>query len=210
MVLIYNIFSKTFFVLFLLPAGYLLGSVMSAIFVARMFSLPDPRSHGSKNPGATNMARTKNTTAAGMTFLGDALKSYLPVKLVLFMGYSTHAALLLGFSVMLGHMFPIFFQFRGGKGMATAFGVTLAISWPLTLVNSLIWAGVFYISGIAGLASVVSACVLPILYLASPLHYSLAPFVLVFSVLIVWMHGHNLLNIFRSLLDKNPVKKYHN
>ncbi|MEC8063489.1 MAG: glycerol-3-phosphate 1-O-acyltransferase PlsY [Pseudomonadota bacterium] len=202
--------SNFVYIILLLPSCYLLGSVMSAIFVARLFSLPDPRLYGSKNPGATNIARSQHITATVLTFLGDGCKGFIPVKCAVLLGYSNYAGLFLGFATVIGHMFPIFFNYRGGKGMATAFGVTLALSFPITMLNTCVWLFVYWISRISGLASVVSVCVLPALYLASPTHYSLAPYVAVFSILIVWMHGHNLFNIFQSFFGKTPSKHYYN
>ena len=139
-----NVISTVLF-LFMLPVCYVLGSVMSAILVAQYFSLPDPRQYGSKNPGTTNMARQSKLLPAALTFLGDLLKGFIPVKLAILVGYSPFAAVYLGFATMLGHMFPLFYNYQGGKGMATALGVTFAISWQITLANSCIWIFFFWL-----------------------------------------------------------------
>ena len=120
---------------FVALAAYLLGSVSFAVIVSRLFGLPDPRTYGSNNPGATNVLRSGNKLAAALTLLGDALKGWLAVALasraapMLGLG-EVHIALAALF-VFLGHLFPAFYQFRGGKGVATALGVLIALDWRM-------------------------------------------------------------------------------
>jgi len=112
----------------LCAAAYLLGSISSAILVCRLFGYPDPRTQGSSNPGATNVLRIGGKPAAALTLLGDVLKGTVPVLVAYGLGLSATAAALVGFCAFLGHLFPVFFQFRGGKGVATAF-------WPMAALT---------------------------------------------------------------------------
>ncbi len=200
-------FISTSLFLLSLPICYLLGSFLAAILVARVFDLPDPRQFGSKNPGTTNMARMQHSLPAVLTFLGDSVKGFFPVFLALSLGYSPAAALSLGFAVMLGHMFPLFYNYQGGKGMATAFGVSLALSWQLTLLNGCIWLFVYWVSRISGLASVVSVVTLPLLFLASKTYHPITPMIMTFSALILWMHGHNIIVLVRNFFGSAASRR---
>ena len=149
----------------ILVAAYLLGSVSFAILVARVYGLPDPRSHGSGNPGATNMLRTGRKSAAALTLLGDALKGYVAVWLAQWAtahwelpAFTPYLAALAAF---LGHLFPIFFGFKGGKGVATALGVLLALDARLGGLTLMTWAIVFAITRISSLSALVAAALAP-------------------------------------------------
>ena len=145
-------------------AAYLVGSLSFAVIVSRLMGLNDPRSYGSKNPGATNVLRSGNKAAAVITLLLDAFKGWLPVVLVLQFGaaYGLGEATLalVGLAAFLGHLYPVFFRFQGGKGVATAAGVLLAFE-PLlglaTLVNWALIAGFFRYSSLASIAAAVFA-----------------------------------------------------
>ena len=150
----------------LLLVAYLLGSVSFAIVVARVYGLPDPRSHGSGNPGATNMLRTGRKSAAALTLLGDALKGYLAVWLAYWAtrtwglpGYVPYLAALAAF---IGHLFPVFFSFKGGKGVATALGVLLALDPRLGGLAVATWAIVFAVTRISSLSALVAASLAPL------------------------------------------------
>ena len=117
-------------------AAYLGGSISSAILVCRLFGLPDPRTQGSNNPGATNVLRLGGKPAAALTLIGDVLKGVIPVLAALhWLELPVLIAALAGWFAFLGHLFPIFFRFQGGKGVATAFGLLFALHWPTGLLT---------------------------------------------------------------------------
>lgn len=176
--------------------AYLLGSLSFAVLVSRAFGLPDPRSHGSGNPGATNMLRTGRKSAAALTLLGDMAKGWLAVWLAGYLsvryqlpGWVVYAAAV---AVFLGHLYPVFFGFKGGKGVATAVGVLFAISPWLGLACLLAWVTVFAITRISSLAALVAAAVAPIFgyYLLGDVIALAALSVL--TVLIFWRHRANI------------------
>ncbi len=150
----------------LLLAAYLIGSISFAIVVSRLYGLPDPRGHGSRNPGATNVLRTGRKSAAGLTLLGDALKGAVAVLLARWAaeawglpGYTPYLAAL---AVFLGHAFPVFFGFRGGKGVATALGVLLALDPWLGLACLATWGAVFAATRISSLSALAAAALAPV------------------------------------------------
>ncbi len=140
----------------LIAFAYLIGSVSSAIMVSRMFNLQDPRNHGSCNPGATNMLRTGHRTAAILTLTGDLAKGYLPVYLAIQLQLHPLSIGLVGLAAVMGHLLPVYFQFRGGKGVATSLGVCLGFSVLLGLAQMFCWltvAWLFRTSSIAALST---------------------------------------------------------
>lgn len=149
-----------------LLAAYLLGSLSFAILVARTYGLPDPRSHGSGNPGATNMLRTGRKSAAALTLLGDALKGYLAVLLAQWAsahyGLSPLTPYLAALAAFLGHLFPLFHGFRGGKGVATALGVLLALDPGLGGLVLATWLLVFALTRVSSLSALVAAILAPV------------------------------------------------
>jgi glycerol-3-phosphate acyltransferase PlsY len=150
-------------------AAYLIGSLSFAVIVSKFMGLKDPRSYGSKNPGATNVLRSGNKAAAVVTLLLDGFKGWLPVVLVKWfgadygLGDGTLAAV--SFAAFLGHLFPVFFRFKGGKGVATAAGVLLGIDWLLGLATLATWVIVAFFSRYSSLASLASAAFAPLFYL---------------------------------------------
>ena len=171
-------------------AAYLLGSISFAILVSRAMRLPDPRSYGSGNPGATNVLRTGKTLAAVLTLAGDAGKGWLAVWLaVLFLPTSVPFVAL---AVFLGHLFPVFHRFLGGKGVATAAGVLFGIDWRIglgTVATWLIILGFFRYSSLAALAAAAFAPFFTALLLGFEAE---AACVLVISALLVWRHQENI------------------
>lgn len=147
----------------LFSGAYLGGSISSAILVCRLFGLPDPRTEGSHNPGATNVMRLGGKPAAALTLAGDVLKGVIPVLIAHQLDLGLMVAALAGFFAFLGHLLPVFFQFRGGKGVATAFGLLFALYWPLGLATGVCWLLVFGISRISSLASMLAFVLVPIL-----------------------------------------------
>jgi glycerol-3-phosphate acyltransferase PlsY len=142
--------------------AYLLGSVSSAILVCRSFRLPDPRLGGSKNPGTTNVLRLGGKTPAAFTLLGDALKAFLPVMIC---SQISEVAPYLGYialSAFLGHLFPLFFQFKGGKGVATLIGASFALDWRLGLSFGLVWLSVATVTRYSSLSALMASLALPL------------------------------------------------
>ncbi len=179
-----------------LTAGYLIGSLSFAVIVSRLMGLADPRKYGSNNPGATNVLRSGNRAAAVLTLALDALKGYVPVLLALIygprFGLGETAAAFVGLAAFIGHLWPVFFRFQGGKGVATAAGVLMAVNpWlGLACVASWVLMAVFF--RYSSLASLVAAAFAPF-YQA--LIWGLAPSILAvvaMSLLLVWRHEGNL------------------
>jgi len=144
--------------------AYLIGSVSFAVVTSKLFDLPDPHSYGSGNPGATNVLRTGNKAAAALTLVGDGMKGWLAVVLAQQLGPTFGVAAwtvpAVALAVFLGHLFPLFHGFRGGKGVATAAGIMLAMHWPLGLALAVLWAVMalgFKISSLAALATALLA-----------------------------------------------------
>jgi glycerol-3-phosphate acyltransferase PlsY len=184
-----------------LVASYLVGSLSFAVIVSRLMGLNDPRSYGSKNPGATNVLRSGSKKAAILTLLLDAFKGWLPVALVLAYGPEHGAgaglAALAGLAAFLGHLYPVFFGFAGGKGVATAVGVVVGVNGSLALAVVLSFAIVLFFSRYVSLASMVAAVFAPVFYLfgdgvawqaSLPEVLSLA----VMALLLVWRHRENI------------------
>jgi glycerol-3-phosphate acyltransferase PlsY len=177
-------------------AAYLLGSVSFAILFSRLFGLPDPRSYGSGNPGATNVLRTGRKLVAALTLLGDGGKGWLAVWLAqLGTGQSAIAGvdvLLSGVAVFLGHLFPVFHRFRGGKGVATAAGVLLAFDPWLGLGTLATWIAIFVFFRVSSLAALVAAVFAPAyafwLFGLRPV----LPAVFAIAVLLLWRHKDNI------------------
>ena len=197
-------------------ASYLLGSLSFAVIFSRLMGLNDPRSYGSKNPGATNVLRSGNKKAAILTLLFDALKGWLPVALVLAYGgehgLGPGLAALAGLAAFLGHLYPVFFGFAGGKGVATAVGVVLGIHGMLALATVLSFAIVVYFSRYVSLASMVAAVFAPFFYLlgdgvvwqasgAEVLSLS------VMALLLVWRHRENIKRLVAGTESKLGKKK---
>jgi acyl phosphate:glycerol-3-phosphate acyltransferase len=191
---------------FLLPplvalAAYLIGSLSFAVLVSRAMGLSDPRTYGSKNPGATNVLRSGSKAAAIVTLLLDALKGWLPVVAVKWWGegygLGDGTVALVGLAAFLGHLYPVYFRFQGGKGVATAAGVILGFEPWLGLFALLTWVIVAYFFRYSSLASIVTAVFAPAFYLFGDRVAWNAPGVMVLSLavmglLLVWRHAENI------------------
>ncbi len=170
--------------------SYLIGSVSAAILVCRLFGFPDPRSEGSHNPGATNVLRVGNKFAAGLTLVGDVAKGVVPILIARRLGMPETIAALCGFCAFLGHLYPVYFDFRGGKGVATAFGVLGTLHWPSLLIVGGIWLLVFVTTRFSSLASIAAFFLAPfILLLTDP---ALFHPILVLSLILLFRHRHNI------------------
>lgn len=177
-------------------AAYLIGSLSFAVIVAKLMGLPDPRSFGSGNPGATNMLRTGKKTAALLTLLGDLAKGWLAVWLAAKFGaefgvqiLAMHAAAL---AVFLGHLYPVFFGFKGGKGVATALGVLLALNIWVGLSALAIWLVVFAITRLSSLSALIASSSAPLLgaYFTGDRLTTLVLFII--TALLLWRHRGNI------------------
>jgi glycerol-3-phosphate acyltransferase PlsY len=192
-------------------AAYLIGSLSFAVIVSRAMGLSDPRSYGSGNPGATNVLRSGNKTAAILTLLLDALKGYVPVLLVVLFGarfgLREGTVALVGLAAFVGHLWPVFFRFQGGKGVATAAGVLLAFNpWlgAATLLTWIIIAGFFRYSSLAALVAAVFA---PFYQLLIWDGGPLAGAIVVMSLLLVWRHLPNIQKLIAGTESKLGSKK---
>jgi glycerol-3-phosphate acyltransferase PlsY len=197
-------------------AAYLIGSLSFAVLVSRAVGLNDPRTYGSKNPGATNVLRSGNKAAAVVTLLLDALKGWLPVVAVKWWGdawgLSDGTVALVGLAAFLGHLFPVFFRFQGGKGVATAAGVILGFEPWLGLASLLTWAIIAFFSRYASLASIVTAVSAPAFYLLGGGVAWEAPGGMVLSlavmgILLVWRHAENINRLLAGKESKLGRKK---
>lgn len=179
-------------------AAYLVGSISFGIIISKVYGLPDPRTVGSGNIGATNVARSGKKSAAVLTLLGDAFKGWLPVWLALQSNMLMWVVAGAGLAVFFGHLYPIFHRFKGGKGVATALGVMLGISGWLGLAALLVWIIVFAITRISSLSAIVAAVLAPVFawVLLSP-YPDYVWMVVVMSVFLLWRHKTNI----QKLLD---------
>ena len=185
----------------LIPLAYVLGSISFAVVVSKAMGLPDPYTHGSKNPGATNVLRTGNKLAAVLTLLGDATKGWLAVTIactVLGDPINSDNNLILGLvaiAVFLGHLYPIFYRFKGGKGVATAAGILFAISWVLGLATLGTWLIVAFFMRYSSLAALSAAAFAPLYF---TFLFGLQPMglaILVMSLLLIYRHRSNIRNL---------------
>ena len=192
-------------------AAYLIGSISFAVLMSKAFGLADPRTYGSGNPGATNVLRSGKKAAAVLTLLGDAAKGWLAVfaaiKLAPHDGQGLLIVALVSLAVFLGHVFPVFLKFKGGKGVATALGVLLALSGWLGLAVLATWllvAAVFRYSSLAALVAAVGA---PIYAMVLILRPELVLAVAIMSMLLIWRHKSNIQNLLAGKESRIGSKK---
>lgn len=184
---------------FLLPvAGYLIGSLSSAVFVCRLLGLPDPRLEGSNNPGATNVLRLGGKKAAAITLAGDLAKGLVPVLIATGLGAGPGVVAATALGAFLGHLYPVFFGFRGGKGVATAAGIWAAVSWQIILILVGIWLAVILASRYSSLAALSATAALPLVLLYVGSHRAFVVVSLVMTVLLVWRHRTNIGRLVRG------------
>jgi glycerol-3-phosphate acyltransferase PlsY len=189
--------------LLLIPIAYLIGSISFAVVVSKCMRLPDPHSYGSGNPGATNVLRTGNKLAAVLTLVGDALKGYLAVMLArILLGDESlrstlNSWLLCGVvvAVFLGHLFPIFHGFKGGKGVATACGILFGINWILGLATLGTWIIVAVFMRYSSLAALAAAVFGPIYFVFLFGFQPMGIALLVVCFLLIWRHRNNIHNL---------------
>ena len=188
----------------------LIGSVSFAIIVSKLMGLGDPRTYGSKNPGATNVLRSGNKTAAVLTLLLDALKGFVPVAVVQYyafeLGFEDTTIAFVGVAAFVGHLWPVFFRFQGGKGVATALGVLLGYEPLLGLAILVTWmamAALFRYSSLASLVAALFAPFITLLFFARP---PVALAVTVMSLLLIWRHSRNIVNLLKGKEPKLGAK----
>jgi glycerol-3-phosphate acyltransferase PlsY len=176
--------------------SYLMGSLSAAIIVCKLMGLPDPRSQGSGNPGATNVLRIGGKKAAAITLLGDLLKGLIPVALAQVFLTEPWALAGVAFAAFLGHLLPVFFKFQGGKGVATSFGVLLGLCWPAALMVLAVWLAMAAVFRISSLSALVAALAAPFAMLWFSPHIEFFWLTLLTSLVLLWRHRSNLKNLF--------------
>jgi glycerol-3-phosphate acyltransferase PlsY len=192
-------------------AAYLIGSVSFAVIISAAMGLADPRSYGSKNPGATNVLRSGNKTAAILTLAGDAFKGWLAVWLVARFGprygLDDTAVALAAIAVFLGHLYPVFFKFKGGKGVATAAGVLLAVHPVLGIATMLTWLIIAFFFRYSSFAAIVAAVFAPLfdVFLFGPNRVAWAVFGM--SALLLWRHRANIAKLIAGTESRIGEKK---
>ncbi|MEW5838223.1 MAG: glycerol-3-phosphate 1-O-acyltransferase PlsY [Pseudomonadota bacterium] len=193
---------------FSLPlAAYLLGSIATAVIVSRLFRLPDPRTVGSGNPGATNVLRSGNKIAALATLVGDLLKGLIPVLVARALDASDSIVALTALAAFVGHLFPVFFQFKGGKGVATALGVLLGLSPWLGLGTLAVWLFMAFTLRYSSLAALTAALAAPIIAWLLQLDMSLIGVVCLMSALLIWRHVGNIQRLLKGEESRIGQKK---
>lgn len=179
--------------------AYLVGSISSAIITCKLMSLPDPRSGGSKNPGATNVLRLAGKKAAAITLIGDMLKGYLPVQIAVLFSLSNYSIALIGVAAFIGHLYPVFFGFKGGKGVATMLGICFGFSPWVGLATAATWLFVAKVIRISSLSALISMLLAPVyvwvlmdnnrvILIASSL----------MTLILFWRHRSNIMNLIRG------------
>lgn len=185
-----------------LPLGYLMGSVSSAVIVCKLWGLPDPRTTGSQNPGATNVLRVGNKTAAAVTLFGDVFKGWLPVALAKGMGGGSMIVAATALAAFLGHLYPLFFGFKGGKGVATALGVLTGIHWGMGVLLAATWLLMAKLTRISSLSALIASALSPLYAFLLLGDATTTGLVAVMSVLLFWRHRSNIQRLLRGEEDR--------
>ncbi|WP_126457002.1 glycerol-3-phosphate 1-O-acyltransferase PlsY [Sulfuriflexus mobilis] len=176
----------------LILAGYLFGSVSSAIIICKLMRLPDPRTQGSNNPGATNVLRFGGKKAAAIVLLGDMAKGVIPILVARLAGADALVLAVVGFAAFIGHLYPVFFGFRGGKGVATAFGVFATLNWQVGLALIGTWLLIAKVFKISSLAALTAAVLTPLyLWWLSGEQYWVSMSIIM-SAILIWRHRSNI------------------
>ncbi len=196
-------------------AAYLIGSLSFAVIVSKFMGLNDPRSYGSKNPGATNVLRSGNKLAAVATLLLDAVKGWVPMAVVQaygpFYGLGEATVAAVGLAAFLGHLYPVFFKFKGGKGVATAAGVLFGVHWLLGVGVLLAWVLVAYATRYSSLSALVSALAAPLLYWLGDrgpwyANKSMFAMLVLMSALLIYRHRENISKLLQGKESKLGAK----
>lgn len=182
-------------------AAYLIGSLSAAIIVCKVLRLPDPRTQGSRNPGATNVLRFGGKKAAAVVLIGDTLKGLLPVLVAKMMHVDDNVLAAVGLAAFLGHLYPLFFGFHGGKGVATAFGVLLGVAWPVAVAAVGTWLMVAKVFRISSLAALTAALLTPLFFWLDQAPQPLMIMSWVMSLLLLWRHRGNIQRLITGAED---------
>ena len=186
----------------LVAGGYLLGSISTAIIVCKMMGLPDPRTEGSRNPGATNVARLGGKKAAALTLLGDMLKGLVPVLIAHALHASPTVLAATALAAFLGHLYPVFFGFQGGKGVATALGVIYGLYWPVGLFTTGIWLAMAIVFRYSSLAALTAILLTPLGFLWLKPDMPIIIAMVIMTVILYWRHRSNISNLLTGKEDK--------
>ena len=183
--------------------SYLIGSISSAIIVCKIMRLPDPRTQGSRNPGATNVLRYGGKTAALITLFGDVIKGVIPVLAAKWVGLDSYGLSLVAFAAFIGHLYPVFFGFEGGKGVATAFGCIVALSWPVGFALAATWLLMTLLFRYSSLSAVTAAILAPFyMWYFTNLDYTIMTIAI--SALLIYRHRSNI----RNLINKKKIRYF--
>ncbi len=192
----------------LLPLlGYLFGSVSSAIVVSKLMDLPDPRGIGSGNPGATNVLRSGSKLGAGLTLLGDILKGTIPVALAMALKLNPVIVAMVGFAAFLGHLYPLFFGFKGGKGVATACGIFIGLSPAIAGALLAVWLGCAVAFRYSSLAALIAAAAAPFLVLAMRPQIPYVVLAAAIAIVLFWRHKDNIQRLKNGTEGKIELRK---
>ncbi len=191
----------------LILGAYLLGSISTAIVLARAMGLPDPRTQGSGNPGATNMLRVGGRKLAAFTLLGDLVKGLIPLLVARLLTADALVLAAVGFAAFLGHLYPVFFGFRGGKGVATALGVLLGLAWPVALAALGTWLAMAALFRYSSLSALAAAAMAPIYMWQLNGTREFVTMSALLSVLLIWRHRSNIRNLLAGRESKIGKKK---
>lgn len=188
--------------LLLVAGAYLLGSISSAIVVCRLMGLPDPRTQGSNNPGATNVLRIGGKKAAAITLLGDSLKGLVPMLIGHLLGANPTVLAATGLAAFLGHLYPLFFGFQGGKGVATALGVQFGLYWPIGLSVAAIWLFVAKVLKISSASALVCMALAPVIVWVFRPEPVLIWMQVLVTLILFWRHRSNIRNLLSGAEEK--------
>lgn len=186
--------------------AYLLGSVNCAILISKIFKLPDPRKQGSGNPGATNILRSAGRNKAMLVLLGDGLKGFIAVYLIKMLGFSGIPLAWAALAAVLGHMYPVFFKFKGGKGVATALGGILGMSLLTGVLAIAIWVGMIYLIAYVSAASMIALMLVPVIFVLTGNVVYILP-TLIMVILIIIKHKDNISRLKAGTESKFEFKK---
>ncbi|MDX5333849.1 MAG: glycerol-3-phosphate 1-O-acyltransferase PlsY [Gammaproteobacteria bacterium] len=191
----------------LIVAAYLLGSVATAIITCRLMGLPDPRGVGSGNPGATNVLREGGKKAAIITLLGDMLKGLIPVLVGHALGVADWVLAAIGLAAFIGHLYPVYFGFKGGKGVATALGVSLGFHWGLGLAVLGTWLAMAFLTRISSLSALTASLLAPLYAWLITGSTALTVAAALMAALVFWRHRSNIRNLLNGTEGRIGAKK---
>ena len=191
----------------LIFASYLIGSLSSAIIVCKIMGLPDPRGEGSGNPGATNVLRFGGKKAAAITLAGDMIKGLIPVLIAKYMDISVEGIVLVGFAAFIGHLYPIFFQFKGGKGVATMLGVMFGFSWWIGLATAGTWLFMAKIVKISSLSALIATALAPVYVWYWFNDITAISLTALMTIILFWRHRSNIQDLLSGKEDKIGTDK---